>query len=149
MLQPDRHWRQFCEALGLTELIEDPRFATAPVRFQHCRELIALLDPIFASHTLAEWAEILDRADCYWGRVQTVEEVASDPQAEAIGAYATVGLPDGREIRVVNSPVGFAGTPAAVRGSAPELGQHTEEVLLEAGYGWGDIARLKDRGVLG
>src|SRR6185369_533426 len=44
MLQPDRHWRQFCEALGLTELIEDPRFATAPIRFQHCRELIALLD---------------------------------------------------------------------------------------------------------
>jgi len=149
MLQPDRHWRQFCETLALTDLVDDPRFATAPVRFQHCRELIALLDPIFARHTLAEWAETLDRGGCYWGRVQTVEEVAADPQAEAIGAWATVVLPDGQEIRVVSSPVGFGETPAAVRGSAPELGQHTEEVLLEAGFGWDDIARLKDRGVLG
>jgi formyl-CoA transferase len=81
--------------------------------------------------------------------VQTVEEVAGDPQAEAIGAFAETALPDGRPLRIVNSPVAFAATPAAVAGPAPELGQHTEEVLLEAGFGWDDIARLKDAGVLG
>jgi len=104
---------------------------------------------MFAERTLVEWAEILDRADCYWGKVQSVEEVVDDPQARAIGAFAETALPDGRPLRIVKSPVGFVDTPASVRGPAPELGQHTEEVLLEAGYGWDDIARLKERGALG
>ncbi len=149
MLQPDRHWTAFCRAIGRDDLADDPRFAQALVRFQNCRELIAILDPLFASRTLAEWAEILDREDCYWGRVQSVEEVIDDPQAAAITAFAETSLPDGRPLRIVKSPVGFASTPAAVQGPAPELGQHTEEVLLEAGYGWDDIARLKDAGALG
>jgi crotonobetainyl-CoA:carnitine CoA-transferase CaiB-like acyl-CoA transferase len=149
MLQPDRHWVAFCRAIGRDDIATDPRFAGALVRFQHCRELIALLDPIFAERTLAEWATILDGADCYWGRVQSVEDVVDDAQAAAIGAFAERALPDGRPLRIVKSPVVFTETPAAVRGTAPELGQHTEEVLLEAGYGWDDIARLKDAGALG
>jgi len=149
MLQPDRHWATFCRALGLEECAQDPRFESAMVRFQHCRELIAILDPLFAIRTLAEWAEVLDRAGCYWGRVQSVEELTADPQAEAIGAFAGVELPDGRRLRIVRSPVDFEATPAGPRGGAPELGQHTEEVLLEAGYTWETIARLKDAGVLG
>jgi formyl-CoA transferase len=119
------------------------------VRFQHCRELIAILDPLFAARPLAEWAEALDGADCYWGKVQTVEEVSHDAQAEAIGAFADTALPDGRPLRIVKSPVAFGATPSTVAGPAPELGQHTEEVLLEAGFGWEDIARLKDAGALG
>ena len=149
MLQPDRHWRAFCRAVGREDLVDDARFASAPVRFQHCRELIAILDPLFAARPLAEWAEALDGADCYWGKVQTVEEVSHDAQAEAIGAFADTALPDGRPLRVVKSPVAFGATPSTVAGPAPELGQHTEEVLLEAGFGWEDIARLKDAGALG
>jgi formyl-CoA transferase len=149
MLQPDRHWAAFCRALGRDDLRDDGRFATALIRFQHCRELIAILDPIFASRPLEEWARILDAEDCYWGRVQTVAEVADDPQTAAIGAFADAALPDGRPLRVVRSPIGFGATPAAVQGPAPELGQHTEEVLLEAGYDWKEIARLKDAGALG
>jgi crotonobetainyl-CoA:carnitine CoA-transferase CaiB-like acyl-CoA transferase len=149
MLQPDRHWAAFCRAIGRDDLSVDERFASAPVRFQHSRELIEILDPLFASRTLEEWADILDRADCYWGRVQSIEEVTGDLQAEAIGAFAQTALPDGRPLRIVKSPVAFIDTPAGVRGPAPELGQHTEEVLLEAGFTWDDIARLKDAGVLG
>ena len=149
MLQPDRHWTSFCRAIGREDLVADARFASAPIRFQHCRDLIAILDPIFASRTLEEWAAALDAEGCYWGKVQSVEEVTEDPQAEATDAFVAVGLPDGRPLRVVASPVRFTATPAAPRGAAPELGQHTEEVLLEAGYGWEDIARLKDLGVLG
>jgi len=149
MLQPDRHWTAFCAAIDRHDLCEDARFASAPARFRHCRELIAILDPLFATRTLAEWAAALDRAECYWGKVQSVEELAHDPQAEAIGAFATTALADGRSLRVVKSPVAFTETPAAVGGPAPELGQHTEEVLLEAGYTWDDIGRLKDAGALG
>jgi crotonobetainyl-CoA:carnitine CoA-transferase CaiB-like acyl-CoA transferase len=149
MLQPDRHWAAFCAAIERPDLIGDERFANAIVRFQNCRELIAVLDPLFAARSLDEWAAILDRAECFWGRVQSVAEVAEDPQAEAIDAFATVELPDGRPLRVVRSPVRFDATPAAVRGAAPELGQHTEEVLLEAGYDWDEISRLKEAGILG
>jgi formyl-CoA transferase len=131
------------------ELTRDPRFTTATDRFMHCRDLIAVLDPLFANRSLDEWAERLDRADCYWGRVQSVADVVEDPQAGAIDAFATVELPDGRPLRIVRSPVGFSETPAVIRAPAPELGQHTEEVLLEAGFDWDDIARFKDAGVLG
>jgi crotonobetainyl-CoA:carnitine CoA-transferase CaiB-like acyl-CoA transferase len=149
MLQPDRHWARFCEAVGLAECVGDPRFQDAAARFQHCRELIAILDPLFASRTLSEWAGVLDRADCYWGRVQSIAELTEDSQASSIDAFVTVELPDGRPLRLVSSPIGFRGTPAAVRGPAPELGQHTEEILLEVGYSWEDIGRLKEGGVLG
>jgi crotonobetainyl-CoA:carnitine CoA-transferase CaiB-like acyl-CoA transferase len=149
MLQPDRHWRAFCAAVGRPDVAEDERFADALVRFQHARELIAILDPLFATRTLAEWGAILDASGCFWGTVQSVADVVSDPQAEAIGAFAETTLPDGRPLRIVKSPVRFEGTPTAVSGPAPELGQHTEEVLLEAGYGWDDIARLKESGALG
>ena len=149
MLQPDRHWIAFCEAIGRPGLTADPRFADATSRFRHCRDLIALLDPIFAARTLAEWAEALDRTGCYWGKVQSVAEVAEDAQARAVEAFAAVELPDGRPLRIVKSPIGFSADAATVAGSAPELGQHTEEVLLEAGYSWDDIARLKESGALG
>lgn len=149
MLQPDRHWAAFAAAIERVELVDDERFADVIARFQNCRELIALLDPIFASRSLDEWAAILDRAGCFWGKVQSVAEVAEDAQAEAIGAFDTVQLPDGRPLRIVRSPVGFAATPAAVQGPAPELGQHTEEVLLEVGYDWDEIGRLKEAGILG
>ena len=149
MLQPDRHWAGFCAAIGRQDLVRDERFANALIRFQHARELTAILDPLFAARTLAEWGDVLDGAGCFWGKVQSVAEVASDPQAEAIGAFAETHLPDGRPLRIVKSPVAFEGTPTTVAGPAPELGQHTEEVLLEAGYTWEDIARLKDAGTLG
>jgi crotonobetainyl-CoA:carnitine CoA-transferase CaiB-like acyl-CoA transferase len=149
MLQPDRHWKAFCAAIGRPDLAEDERFASALVRFGHSRELIAILDPLFAARTLAEWGQLLDESGCFWGRVQSVEDVVSDPQAEAIGAFAETSLPDGRPLRIVKSPVAFGATPAAVGGPAPELGQHTEEVLLDAGFTWEDIGRLKDSGTLG
>ncbi len=149
MLQPDRHWTAFCRAVGRPDLTADARFANAVERFQHCRDLIAILDPLFAARSFAEWAAALDAEGCYWGTVQLVEDVVEDPQAAAIGAFAQVTLPDGRPLRMVKSPVGFADTPAAPRGPAPELGQHTEEVLLELGFDWEAIGRLKDAGVLG
>jgi crotonobetainyl-CoA:carnitine CoA-transferase CaiB-like acyl-CoA transferase len=149
MLQPDRHWTAFCAAIGRADLADDERFANALVRFSHSRELIAILDPLFAARTLAEWGAVLDESGCFWGSVQSVADVVSDPQAEAIGAFAETSLPDGRPLRIVKSPVAFGATPAAVSGPAPELGQHTEEVLLEAGYTWDDIARLKESGTLG
>jgi crotonobetainyl-CoA:carnitine CoA-transferase CaiB-like acyl-CoA transferase len=149
MLQPDRYWRGFCQAIGRPDLETDERYATALPRAQNGLELIALLDDIFATRTQAEWGEILDRFDLVWGPVQKIDDVVRDPQARAIEAFAKVRHRTGENIEIVKSPIEFSATPSSIRRTAPELGEHTEEVLLENGYTWDDIAALKEKGAIG
>jgi formyl-CoA transferase len=79
--------------------------------------------------------------------VNTITQAMQDPMVQASGAFAEVEGPSG-PIRLVNSPVDFYGTPHALRGLPPELGQHTEEVLLEMGYDWDGIIALKESGAI-
>ena len=147
-LQGDRMWPDLVRALGDPEWKSDPRFANLPARRENCAELVRRLDEIFARRPLSEWAGIFDRENVWWAPVQTTAEVVEDPQAEAGGAFVDVPMPDDSKVRMVASPVDFHGTPWAPRGTAPELGQNTEEVLLELGYDWETIAALKDRKVI-
>ena len=147
-LQGQRHWPDLVRAVERPEWLEDPRFATIRARREHCPELVALLDAIFASRPLAEWGPILDRAGMWWAPVQTTAEVAEDPQAIAAGAFVEVPLAEGGSARMVASPVDFSVTAWSPRTPAPELGQHTEEILLELGYDWAAIAGLKERGAI-
>lgn len=142
-LQGDRHWPDVVRAIERPELLQDPRFANMGARREHAAELVALLDRIFSTRTLAEWGQILDRVGMWWAPVQTTEEVVSDPQAVAAGAFVDVPTSDGGSARMVATPVDFSRTRWQPRAPAPELGQHTEEVLLELGYDWEAIARLK------
>jgi crotonobetainyl-CoA:carnitine CoA-transferase CaiB-like acyl-CoA transferase len=89
------------------------------------------------------------RPGCGCWRATSKRRVVDDPQAAALEAFAATELPDGRPLRVVKSPVDFIGTPGAVRGAAPEIGQHTEAMLLDIGYTWDEIGVLKDAGLLG
>ncbi len=149
MLQPDRHWPDFCRAIGHEDLILDHRFITLRERTENAASLIALLDSLLANKTLDEWGTIFDRHGVFWGKVQDVAEVVQDVQARANGAFRKVVVQSGKNIEVIASPVDFGDTPAEVRGPAPELGQHTEEVLLSLGYSWEEIAALKDSGTIG
>ncbi|MBI4514869.1 MAG: CoA transferase [Deltaproteobacteria bacterium] len=149
MLQPDRYWPRFCQAIERTDLLTDARFADIMSRVQHCLELIALLDEVFATRPLAQWADRFDRYELVWGPVQTIAEVVRDPQARAIGAFEKLPHRSGDEIELVRSPIEFSATPPTIRRTAPELGEHTEDVLLEHGYNWDDIARLKEKGAIG
>ena len=81
--------------------------------------------------------------------MQTDEEVIVDPQAIAIGAFPEIDHPHVKNLRLVRGPVEFGATKVGPRSSAPELGQHTEEVALEAGLSWEEIASLKELGALG
>lgn len=140
----DWNWKEFCTALDHEELAKDPRFDNRDSIQEHREELIALLDSIFATRTQSEWLKALSQRDIFCAPVNNSMALRQDPQALA-NAYV-VGS-DHRffgNIMVPGYPVDFSRTPAETRGPAPELGEHTEEILLEvAGYSDEDIERLR------
>lgn len=149
MLQADRFWPAFCAAIERPDLAAKPRFATIRDRTRAASELIALFDDLFATRTRDEWAEAFDRHDLIWAPIQTIGEVVRDPQARALGAFETIAHRSGTSIELVRTPIEFSQTPATIRRGAPELGEHTEEVLLELGLSWEEIGALREAGVLG
>ena len=147
MLQGDRHWPDFCRAVGHEEWMQDPRFVTLLDRAANTGVLQALIAEVLAARPLTEWGPIFDRERVWWAPIQTIHEATKDPVMRQAGAIVQVPTADGA-VPMVASPADFYGTPWSPRGPAPELGQHTEEVLLELGYDWDGIIALKERGVI-
>jgi len=147
-LQPDRYWPNVCKAMGMEELEHDPRFNTIEARHDNGKELVSILDKKFATKTRAEWMEIFKRENVIYTPVQSASEVFEDPQALANDYIVQVEHPVWGKIKMLGFPWTFHETPASVRREAPELGQHTEEILLELGYTWDDITELKNGEVI-
>jgi crotonobetainyl-CoA:carnitine CoA-transferase CaiB-like acyl-CoA transferase len=148
MVQPDPYWPRVCAAIGRPELAEDPRYGSLEGRARHSRHLVQLLAETFASATRAEWGKRLDDHGLIWAPVQTLTEVVEDPQVHANGYFTTVDHPSLGSLEMIDSPFRFGRSHVTARGAAPELGQHTEEVLLEAGYSWDEIVSLREQGAL-
>lgn len=123
-VEADRHFPPLVEALGLPELLADERFATAPSRVRHRRQLIALFDEAFAARGLAEWAKRFDDADVWWAPVQLPADVIADAATHDADVFVAMA-----DQLTVASPVRFGQQPPAPVNPAPELGQHTAEVL--------------------
>ena len=136
----------FLEAVGLTGLVDDPRFATTPARRQNAMDLTAILEEVFATKDLADWRAILEAAGVTFGAVYTVNEAAEDAQSKLIGAL--VPFADGQGL-TVSSPFHLDGETKPAPERAPRVGEHNERVLRGAGYSPDEIARLKSLGVLG
>ena len=145
--QSDLYWTDVCRAIGRPELEKDPRFINMETRRQNCEELIRILDETFASNSIEEWDKICKKYHLIYTRVQSPTEVIADPQALANDFFVELDHPAGR-LKLVAGPIKFHQNPAVVRGPAPEVGQHTEEILLELGYTWEDVARLKEQAVI-
>jgi crotonobetainyl-CoA:carnitine CoA-transferase CaiB-like acyl-CoA transferase len=146
---PENRWPAFCAALGKPELEQDPRFARYFDRMQHLQELYAILDEAFETKTRDEWMELLQQADCICAPVATYEDLLHDPQVRANEYIVEVDHPTQGRIPVIGAPWRFSETPAEIAPAAPELGQHTEEVLQELGYSWEKIGALREQGTLG
>jgi crotonobetainyl-CoA:carnitine CoA-transferase CaiB-like acyl-CoA transferase len=146
MLQSDRFWPEMCEAMGRPELIADERFATAAARAENIGACMAELEETFASHTLAEWRTLLADVSGVWAAVQSSTDLLEDPQVLANGYLAEVGSGEER-FRLVTSPAQFDAHAPTLTG-APEVGEHTDEILAELGRDWEQIIQLKIDGTV-
>ncbi len=147
LLQGDRHWPDIIRAIGRPDLLDDPRFVDIPARMLNAPALVDELDPVFAERPLAEWAPIFERENVWFAPVQSLDEVAADPVAEAAGCFVEVGT-DAGPVRQVATPATFSATPVEMRSWAPELGQDTEFILEELGYDWDRIIAMKETGAI-
>jgi crotonobetainyl-CoA:carnitine CoA-transferase CaiB-like acyl-CoA transferase len=149
LTMPELHWwPRFCEAFGHPEWVTDPRFETMKNRFDNMPQLIDLMDAEFATRPRDEWGRMFDEEGLIWGPASTLAELAADPQAEATGLFPAIDHPAGR-FRTVAVPVHIDGADVGPRGPAPEIGQHTEDVLEAAGLTPGEVAALAAAGVVG
>jgi crotonobetainyl-CoA:carnitine CoA-transferase CaiB-like acyl-CoA transferase len=150
MLQSQRFWHDFCAALGIKELEEDPKYNSSEARAENCEELISILDRVFASKSCAEWIDIFDNyADFNYSYVNTVAGAAKDPQVTANEYITQLDHPILGRINVVGPPMSLSRAEVKPRLPAPEFGQHTEEVLIEVGgYIWEDIAQMREEEII-
>ena len=140
---PDKRQALY-EAAGVPELIEDERFAPIIYTTEIRQELFRLLADGFKAKTTNEWAPILDRIEVRYAPVNDYEQAASDPLVTTNKYIVELEDFNGETRRVVGSPIKMSDTPTSPSASAPELGQHTEEILLELGYSWEQIGELRD-----
>ncbi len=143
-----RWWPAFCEAIGRSEFLSDPRFDSPRDRFTNMPALIDLIDETFATKPIDEWGRLFDDAGLIWGPASTMSELASDPQAAAIGLFPEIHHPGG-SFRTVAAPMRIRGADITPRGPAPELAAHTEEILEALGYDPESIAALVASGAIG
>jgi CoA:oxalate CoA-transferase len=141
-------WPALTRAVGKPELAADPRFAEPFARFEHSRELKDELAALFRSRPREEWVARMVEQDVPSGPVLSFREVAADPDVLANAYIVEMEHPHIGTIRSPGLPVQLSKTPGAVRSTAPELGQHTEQVLLSLGYSWEQIEDLRTRGVI-
>jgi crotonobetainyl-CoA:carnitine CoA-transferase CaiB-like acyl-CoA transferase len=144
----DKQWRSFFAAIGRPELPDaDPRFADVASRTVHIDALYALIAEVFSTRTTAAWLAILDAADIPAMPLHTLDSLIDDPHLAAIGFLKTVEHPSEGPIRSIGVPTTWSETQASSGRPAPRLGEHSVEVLREAGYSAGEIDRLLADGV--
>jgi len=147
-LQADRFWPQFCKVLGIEEMERDPRFENQIVRGDHFDEIIPRLKEIIRTKPREEWLKLLDEEGVPAAPVNDYSDIVKDPQVIANEYIVEIDDPIHGKLTLPGIPVKLSETPGKVERLGPELGQHTEEVLMElCGYTWDDLAKLREEGV--
>jgi len=144
----DEIWKRFCPAAGLPELAANPRFATNRDRMANYDEMRPPIDRVFRTATNAEWIARLNAAGVPNGEVRDIGQMLNDPQLAAREMVQTMMHPTIGATRVIGAPIKLSDTPASLRTPPPVLGQHTDAVLAELGYGAAEIAGLRDNRVI-
>ena len=148
--QGEADWEPICKAINREDLITDERFTSAKARRANKSELIEIIDAGFGQYTKIEMAERLDAQSLAWAPVQTLGEVAEDPQTHAAGAIVQTpsAAGDGSTYAAPGSPVRFPGADDGPKGPSPAIGEHTKSVMAELGYSDADIEKALADGVV-
>jgi crotonobetainyl-CoA:carnitine CoA-transferase CaiB-like acyl-CoA transferase len=129
----DKQWRAFFELIGRQDLLSDPHFATQEARSQHFDEAYSLVADAMLTRSTGEWIAALERADIPVQRMNSLKDIVEDPHLAAIGYFRSVEHPSEGRIKSMAVPSEWSESRPEYRRHAPRLGEHTREVLREAG----------------
>jgi formyl-CoA transferase/CoA:oxalate CoA-transferase len=144
----DRLWAPFCTAIERPALATDPRFAGRADRLARRAELTVLLADAFRGRTVADWMARLEAHDVLCAPVNRYADLPHDPQVMATGMLVEQDHPRAGRFCTLDTPIRFTATPGTLRTPAPALGEHTDAVLGECGFGVAEIATLRRSGVV-
>ena len=143
----DQMWERFAHALGRPDLLADARFTTNNLRHQHRTEINQIITDITARRTMAEWVECFNAAGVPCGPIYDLAQVFADPQVQHQEMVLELEQPSGK-VRTLGFPIKLSKTPAALHGPAPQIGQHSANILADLGYTAAEIDALNARGIV-
>lgn len=149
LTQEDRDWPILADAIGRSDLAADARFAERTERRANAVELAGILDAAFSSRDFEVWREALDERNLTFGVVARLDDVPDDPQMALNDVFVEMDDGGAKGQRTINSPIWLSGHGKVKPGPAPEVGEHTEEVLGSLGYDAAAIERLRASKAIG
>jgi crotonobetainyl-CoA:carnitine CoA-transferase CaiB-like acyl-CoA transferase len=140
-------WERLAQALGLKDLLHDARFRTSELRRLNRKELNEIINDITCKRTMGEWIEYLNKEGVPCGPIYNLAQTFEDPQVKHQEMVLELDQPSGK-VKTLGFPVKMSDTPARVYRPAPQLGQHTEEILADLGFSGEKIKELREKGVV-
>lgn len=149
LIYTDKQWQSFFAAIGTPERAADPRFADLPSRLRHIDHVYDEVGRIFRTRTTADWMALLEGLDIPNMPMHTLATIQDDPHLKAVGLFEPVEHPDAGPVTQVRVPSRWSASQPEAGRPAPTLGQHTDEILAEAGFAAAEIEALVSSGAVG